>query len=78
MTEQQKETAKQMALEVKPIAHVSKELAMSLGEVSEYMRSVDALSWKGAKMSITNRLNRLKRGRKTNPKGNSWWQRRLI
>lgn len=63
MNEDQRAIAEQMAREGKTIARISKELGVSWGEVSAHVRSVHALSWQGAKMSITNRLNRLKRER---------------
>lgn len=64
MNEDQKTIAEQMAREGKTIARISKELGVSWDEVSAHVRSVHALSWQGAKMSITNRLNKLKREKK--------------
>ena len=63
MNQVQKSKAEQMARESKTIARISTELGVSWAEVSAHVRSVNALSWQGAKMSITNRLNRLKRER---------------
>ena len=63
MDEKQKASAVQMALGGKTIAQISKELGAEWGEVSAHVRSEGALSWQGAKMSITNRLTKLKNER---------------
>ena len=63
MNEEQKAKAVLMALGGKTIAQISKELGAGWGEVSAHVRSEGALSWQGAKMSITNRLTQLKNER---------------
>ncbi len=63
MDEGQKDKAEQIAKGGKSIASISKELGVSYMEVHAHVTSVHALSWIGAKRSITNRLNLLKKER---------------
>ena len=63
MTEEQKALAVQMAREGKAIASISEKLGVTYWEVHAHVTAVGALSWLGAKRSITNRLNKLKRER---------------
>ena len=61
MTDEQKAKAEQMAKSGKTIASISKDLGVAYWDVHSHVTSVHALSWIGAKKSITNRLNLLKR-----------------
>ena len=60
MNEEQMETAERMARDGSTIEQIRRELGLEWGEVSEYLNSVDAPSWLGAKNRITNRLNDLR------------------
>ena len=59
MTDPKMERAEKMARDGKDIVEISRELGVEWSEVSDYVRSVHARSWRGAKKLITHRLKRL-------------------
>ena len=59
MTNSKMHKAEQMAHQGKTIVQICNELDVDWKEVSNYLHSVDARSWQGAKQVITRRLKRL-------------------
>ena len=57
MNEEQMEMAERMARDGNTIEQIRKELGLEWNEVSDYLNSIDATSWQGAKNIITYRLN---------------------